>query len=194
MRTAVHRLLDELHFNGMAAALDRELDRAEAQAIPPAEVLQRLLQEEARHRKERSLAYRLAQAKLPWDWTLQSFPFERQRSVIEAQIQALAGLDFLTRAENLVFIGPPGTGKTGLALGLLREACLNGYRGRFYNAQDLIDELYASLADRSTPRLLQRLARYDALLTRSAISPTAAAMRTCCSRSSRAATRRSRPW
>jgi len=80
------------------------------------------------------------------------------------QIQTLAGLDFLRRAENLVLIGTPGTGKSGLAIGLLREACLNGYRGRFYHAQDLLDELYASLADRSTPRLLTRLARYEPLL------------------------------
>ena len=61
-------------------------------------------------------------------------------------------------------IGPPGTGKTGIALGLLREACLNGYRGRFYNAQALLDELYASLADRSTARLFKRLTRLQPLL------------------------------
>ena len=60
-------------------------------------------------------------------------------------------------------IGPPGTGKTGLAIGLLRQALVNGYRARFYNAQDLIDELYASLADHSTTRLLKRLAAYDVL-------------------------------
>ena len=46
----------------------------------------------------------------------------------------------------------------------MRKALLNGYRGRFYNAQDLLDELYASLADRSTSRLLKRLANYDLLL------------------------------
>ena len=61
-------------------------------------------------------------------------------------------------------IGPPGTGKTGIAIGLLREACLNGYRGRFYSAQALLDELYASLADRSTARLLKRLSRMQPLL------------------------------
>jgi len=60
--------------------------------------------------------------------------------------------------------GAPGTGKTGIAIGLLREACLNGYHARFYNAQDLFDELYASLADRSTTRLLSQLARMRPLL------------------------------
>jgi DNA replication protein DnaC len=49
-------------------------------------------------------------------------------------------------------------------MGLLREACLNGYRGRFYNAQVLLDELYASLADRTTTRLLAQMSRMRPLL------------------------------
>jgi DNA replication protein DnaC len=108
-------------------------------------------------------AYRLQQARLPWDWSLDTFPFDRQKSANASHIRALAGLEFIDRAQNLVLIGPPGTGKTGLAIGLLRQALVNGYRGRFYNAQDLIDELYASLADHSTTRLIKRLAAYDVL-------------------------------
>jgi len=84
--------------------------------------------------------------------------------VNKAQIQQLSGLNFVERKENIVFIGNPGTGKSGLAIGLLRQALLSGYRGRFYHAQDLLDELYASLADRSSPKLIQRLCRYDLLL------------------------------
>ena len=49
-------------------------------------------------------------------------------------------------------------------MGLLREACLNGYRGRFYNAQVLCDELYASLADRTSARLLAQMSRMRPLL------------------------------
>jgi len=95
---------------------------------------------------------------------LESFPFAEQPGVNQSQIKTLAGLDFVRRAENLVFIGPPGTGKSGLACSLLRQACFDGYRCRFYDAQALLDELYASLADRSTPRLLKRLSNYDCLL------------------------------
>jgi DNA replication protein DnaC len=62
---------------------------------------------------------------------------------------AITDLSFIEQAEYIVFIGGPGTGKTGLAVRLLRQALIEGYRGRFYNAQDLLDELYASLADRS---------------------------------------------
>lgn len=164
MRDQLQALLTQLRFHGMSRALEVELDRAEREATPAAELIYRLLSEEAAHRRERSLAYRLDQARLPWRWTLESFPFERQPGVNKAQIYTLAGLDFLRRAENILLIGEPGTGKTGIAIGLLREACLNGYNGRFYNAQELLDELYASLADRSTPKLLKRLSCLQPLL------------------------------
>jgi DNA replication protein DnaC len=164
MRDKLQDLLAQLRFHGMAAALDAEIERAEREATPASELLYRLLCEEAASRRLRSLAYRLDQAKLPWPWTLDTFPFERQPGVNKGQIKSLAGLEFLRRADNVLLIGPPGTGKTGLAVGLLREACLNGYRGRFYSAQALLDELYASLADRSTARLLQRLSCMPVLL------------------------------
>lgn len=164
MREQIHQQLTQLRLRGMAAALDAELERAEREGVPPAEVIARLLAAEEAERRERSLAYRLTQAKLPWRWTLDSFPFDRQPGVDRGQIRALAGLDFLRRNENILLIGPPGTGKTGIALALLREACLNGHAARFYNAQVLLDELYASLADRSTPKLLAQLARFQPLL------------------------------
>ncbi len=164
MREQIRALLATLRLRGVERALDAELDRAEREGSPATELIHRLLLEEEATRREKSLAYRLSQAKLPWNWTLQSFPFDRQPGVDRAQIRALAGLDFLRRNENLLLIGPPGTGKTGIAIALLREACLNGHPGRFYNAQELLDELYASLADRSTPRLMSQLARLQPLL------------------------------
>jgi DNA replication protein DnaC len=164
MRDKLRALIEQLRLHGMAEVLDAELVRAEREAIPAAEVLARLLGQEAASRRERSLAYRLTKARLPWSWSLDSFPFDRQPGVNKTQIQTLAGLDFLRRADNVLLIGKPGTGKTGLALGLLREACLNGHRGRFYNAQVLLDELYASLADRTTTRLMAQLSRMQPLL------------------------------
>lgn len=164
MNDKLHQILEDLHLKGMAQALDQELQRAEKEGLPVSEVIERLLIQEQVYRQERSQGYRLKQAKIPWDWTLRTFPFDRQPGVSKAQIQQLAGLSFLERKENIVFIGDPGTGKSGLASGLLRQALLSGYRGRFYHAQDLIDDLYASLADRTTPKLIQNLCRYDLLL------------------------------
>lgn len=162
-REELQALLHELHLEGLARALDTELDRAEREATAVAEVLQRLLSEQAAFQRERSLAYRVRQARLPWQWTIDTFPFAQQPGVNKAQILGLADLDFVRRHENLVLIGGPGTGKTGIAMGLLRQACLNGLRGRFYSAQALLDDLYASLADRSTTRLLTELSRLQPL-------------------------------
>jgi DNA replication protein DnaC len=141
MRDKLQTLLARLRFAGMAAALDKELERAEQEATPAPELIYRLLCAEAASQRQKSLAYRLKQARLPWDWTLETFPFDEQPSINKGQIKTLAGLDFLSRANNIVLTGKTGTGKTGIAIGILREACLNGNRGRFYDAQDLLDEL-----------------------------------------------------
>jgi len=117
MHDKLRSLIAQLRLHGVAEALDAEIERAEREAIAAPELLYRLLSQEAASRQERSLAYRLRQAHLPWRWSLDSFPFDRQPGVSKAQIQTLAGLEFLRRADNVLFIGKPGTGKTGLAMG-----------------------------------------------------------------------------
>ena len=164
MHEKIHQLLIELRLKGVQQVLDRELTAAVKTGEATEKVVYRLLCQELAYRQERSMHYRINQAKIPWDWTLKTFPFDKQPGVKKAQIMSLAGLSFIDRAENIVFIGEPGTGKSGLAIGLLRTALINGYRGRFYNAQDLLDELYASLADRSTSKLIKRLCNYPILV------------------------------
>jgi DNA replication protein DnaC len=109
------------------------------------------------------LEYRIRRANLPDRWSLETFPFDPQPSVSRKRIRTFAELDFLAKAENLIFIGPTAVGKTGLATGLVLKALENGYRCQFIRAQDLFDEMYASLADRSSRRLVKRLARLDIL-------------------------------
>ena len=113
---------------------------------------------------EHALEWRIRNAKLPERWSLDTFPFARQPGVNRKQIRTFAELDFVPKKENIVFIGPTGVGKSGLASGILLKAIENGYRCQFIRAQDLFDEMYASLADRSTRQLLKRLARLDILL------------------------------
>jgi DNA replication protein DnaC len=164
MNGKIHELLLQLRLKGMAEALDREIQKAEKEGSAVSEVIERLLLNEQIYRQNISLLNRLKGAKIPWEWTLKTFPFGRQPGVNRTQINELSGLAFVERKENIVFIGHPGVGKSGLAIGLLRQALLSGYKGRFYHAQDLLDELYASLADRSSRKLINRLCRFDLLV------------------------------
>jgi len=113
---------------------------------------------------DRQLEYRIKQAKLPERWSLETFPFDMQPAVNKTQIRQLAELDFLAGGHNLVFIGPTGVGKTGLASGILLKALERGHGGLFVKAQDLFDEMYASLADHSSRRLINRLMNIELLV------------------------------
>ena len=111
MRQKRYQLLHELRLAGIANVLDRELKRADKNGTAVTEVLWRLFSEEFAHRQERSMLYRLHHAKIPWDWTLDTFPFDMQPGVQKSHIMGLSNLSFIERAENIVFIGEPGTGK-----------------------------------------------------------------------------------
>jgi len=163
-REEIEQLLANLHLGRIAEILDAELARATAEDIAHEELIVRLLRAQWHYRQETALAWRIKRARLPEHWTLESFPFAKQPGISRRQIRGFAELDFVAKAENLVFIGATGVGKTGLATGLLLKALQNGYRCLFVRAQDLFDEMYASLADRSSRKLLDRLIRVDLLL------------------------------
>ncbi|MCB9759553.1 MAG: IS21 family transposase [Alphaproteobacteria bacterium] len=160
----IDQLLRNLKLRRIPDVLPRELERAEKEGVSYQELLVRLLRIEHHAQQTRSMEYRIKRARLPERWSLETFPFDLQPGVRAPQLRQLAELDFISRAENLVFIGPTGVGKTGLASAILLKALESGFRGLFIKAQDLFDEMYTSLADRSTRRLLNRLARIDVLL------------------------------
>ena len=163
MNEELEQLLTNLRLKRVREILESELQRAEDKQCAYEELVLRLMRAQWHHRQETALEWRIKRAQLPQEWTIESFPFRRQKGVKKRQVNSFAGLGFVSRAENLVFIGATGVGKTGLATGLLLKALQNGHRALFVKAQDLFDEMYASLADRSTRKLVQRLARIDVL-------------------------------
>jgi DNA replication protein DnaC len=158
------QLLKNLHLKRILEIYDEQVGAAEKEDLSYSEFLTRLLRAQWHNRQETALAWRIKRANLPENWSLATFPFARQPGVSRKQIHTLAELDFVAKAENIVFVGPTAVGKTGLATSLLLKALENGYRCQFIRAQDLFDELYASFADRSSRKLLNRLVRLDVLL------------------------------
>jgi DNA replication protein DnaC len=160
----LEQLLKNLKLRRILEIYDEQLLAAEKDDITYSEFVTRLVRAQWYARQEGALEWRIRSANLPERWTLESFPFARQPGVNRKQIRRFADLEFIAKAENIVFSGPTGVGKTGLSCGLMLKALQNGHRCQFIRAQDLFDEMYASLADRSTRQLIKRLARLDVLL------------------------------
>jgi len=164
MKDELEHLFKSLHLKRVAELFEEESKRAEKQKVSHQELWARLLRAQWQRNQETALSWRIKQARLPEQWSLETFPFKRQKGVDQRQIRTFAELEFIPKAENIVFMGGTGVGKTGLASGLLLKALQNGHRAVFMRAQDLFDEMYASLADRSTRKLLNRLVGVDVLL------------------------------
>lgn len=164
MNDDLQQLLTNLRLTRIAQVFDEQVAAAEAESLPVKALLARLFRAEWHHRQESALTSRIKRAGMPESWTIESFPFKKQPGVNQRQIRTFAELGFIPKAENIVFIGKTGVGKSGIASGLLLKALQNGYRGVFVKAQDLFDDMYASLADRSTRKLLRYLSRLDLIV------------------------------
>jgi DNA replication protein DnaC len=129
--------LGYLKLNDAAEALPRVLDTARTDGLSLTAALERLLDIEVAATEARKLAGRLRFACLPEPWTINDFDFAAQPGVDEKLIRDLATLRFLDDAANVLFVGPPGVGKTMLSVALARAGVDAGHRVYFTTAADL---------------------------------------------------------
>jgi DNA replication protein DnaC len=121
--------------------------------------LQRALSAEVEGREQKAIARRLKAARIPNKKTLDGFDFSFQPTLSERRVRELADLSFVRTYTNIVFLGPPGTGKTHLSLALADRALTAGYSVLFTT----LAELAQALESASHPGLMrQRLRRYIA--------------------------------
>lgn len=150
----VRENLERLKLTTAVTVLDRLADEASKGQWSYTEFLGKLLEEEMAARQERRLVTKQRMAHFPWAKTLDQYDFSFQPTVDEKKIRELATMRFVEQAEVVLFSGPPGVGKTHLAIGLGLEAIRAGYSVYFTTLSELADQVPR---DRTNPRWVERL-------------------------------------
>jgi DNA replication protein DnaC len=148
----------------LAASVERLAERARAESWSHEEFLAACLQREVAARESHGGEARIRAARFPARKGLEDFDFDHQRSLKREVIAHLGTLDFVAGKENVVFLGPPGTGKTHLSIGLGIRACQAGHRVAFATAAVWVARLADAHAAGKLQDELTKLARIPVLI------------------------------
>lgn len=156
--------LGKLRLQRIAQVLDNVAEEAARANIPYLDFLDRLLEEEAAARYQRTVAFKTRMARFPFIKTLDQFDFSFQPSIDQRQIKELATLRFIDNGENVIFLGPPGVGKTHLAVALGLKAVAQGYGVYFITIHELMDALARDHSENRTADRMKVLCRPKLLI------------------------------
>ena len=145
-------------------SVERLAERARAETWSHEEFLVACLQREVAARDSHGGEGRIRAARFPARKSLEEFDFDHARGLKRDLVAHLGTLDFIAEKGNVVFLGPPGTGKTHLATGIAIRACQAGHRVQFATASQWVDRLAAAHAAGTLQAELTRLARYPLLV------------------------------
>ena len=158
-------MLKYLRLSGLLENWDRYLALARKQNFSHLRLLNYIIEEEYKIKKDNARRLRRARAKIPEKYVMETFPFKRQPKVNKKKVLALYdSLDYMTKHQNIIWIGPTGVGKTGLATAFLMHAIDHEYKARFILFPELIEMLYQSMADHSQDKVMKTWFSYDCLL------------------------------
>jgi DNA replication protein DnaC len=151
-------LLERLKMEHLRVQLDTVCEQAAKAEVDYQGFLARALDVEWRGRQQRGIEMRLRLARFPWLKTVEQFDFACQPSLDRQVVRELAGLSFVGRAENVVLLGPPGVGKTHLAIALGIKAVEAGTPVLFLTLETLMSRLGRARHENRLERMLQQLA------------------------------------
>jgi DNA replication protein DnaC len=146
------------------SSVERLAERARAESWTHEEFLAACLEREVAARQSNGGEIRVRAARFPARKTIEEFDFDHQRSLKRDVISHLGALDFVEARENVVFLGPPGTGKTHLAIGVSIRACQAGHRVLFATAAEWVDRLAEAHNSGRLHDELTRLGRYPLII------------------------------
>ena len=159
------KALKYLRLSGLLAHWDEYLDLARKQGFSPVHLLQYVLEQECKIKGDNARKLRLQRACIPDPYVMETFPFDRQPKLDKKKILSLYdAFDYGAKNQNIIWMGPTGCGKTGLATSFLIEAIHRGHTGRYILFPELVAELFTSVADHSEPKAIKRYLSYDCLL------------------------------
>lgn len=156
--------LARLKLTRLPDCLDSLAEEGAKQQWTYLEFLDQLLTAEITARTERDIAMKTKLARFPFLKTLEQFDFAYQPSLNERQVRELATLRFVAQAENLLLLGPPGTGKTHLAIALGARAISQGMSVSFVGLADLLDQLRKDAKEDRLEHRLRMLCRPKLLI------------------------------
>ena len=148
----------------MREAVPRLAERAAAESWSHVEFLIACLQREVSARETHGGEGRIRAARFPSRKSLEEFDFDHARGLKRELVLHLGTLDFVTAKENAIFLGPPGTGKTHLAIGLAIRACQAGHRVLFATASEWGTRLAEAHHNGKLQNELTRLGRYPLIV------------------------------
>ena len=154
-----------IRLNGLAENLNNYLRIAQKSNFSHFRLLQYIVDEEYNLKQENSRKMRMSRSKIPEKYVMETFPFTQQPKLNKKKLLNLYDtFDTLENGRNIIWIGPTGVGKTGLATAFLIHAISRGHSGRFISFPELIECLYQSIGDHSQSKVIKTFASYDFLL------------------------------
>ena len=164
MTIDIQQNLKSLRLSGMANTLQVRHQEAKANDLDYPEFLELLIDDEITRRKDNLLNRRMKLAKFPFLRTVDDFDFSFNPGVNKREIVSLLNCNYIYKSNNVLLIGPPGVGKTHLAISLGIAAIHNGYKVLYKSAFDLVQDMSDAYANEKRKQYISQLLKVDLLI------------------------------